>query len=260
MRENLLGNFTEGFYILNIIAKNSNQYSHYSDGHEGLNSLKREKGNMISPEYKFHTYVTTVTILIMYVLIGKVATTLDENHWVLGVLLSALSAFGLYNVVATAVRSFARNVSFFKKHLLGSRYLNGTWVGSFQGSNGEDILTVEYFEQDISHLNIRGHAIKTDGNVYATWNSIATSINEKNGQLTYTYICDPHEGQGEYRGVGVFVFERRAFHLPPEFINGYSADLTDGEKGRNREKRTCDKLLDLNEAIDRAKKFSQEGV
>ncbi|WP_143247541.1 hypothetical protein [Agaribacterium haliotis] len=192
----------------------------------------------------------------MYFIISKLMPVIishESTKTYLMPLASLLSAFGLYGLFAKTLNSFARKWPWLKRHLLGPSYLAGTWAGKFVNTQGEEKITVEYFEQTISSLTIRGEAFNTDGTTYAQWTSVATSINASDGILTYTYTCDSHIDYSTFQGIGVFSFERKAPNLPPTFIKGYSADITDGVKTENREKRIADELLDSHEAYEIAK-------
>lgn len=211
----------------------------------------------MTPEHKFHSYVTTLTIIVMYFIVAELVPMIDTagtSATYLKPLVSVLSAFGLYGLFAKILNSVARNWIWLKKHLLGPSYLSGTWAGKFMNEQGEEKVTVEIFEQTISSLTIRGEAFNADGSTYAQWTSIAASVNESSGVLTYTYTCDSHIDYSTFQGIGVFSFERKGPHLPPNFIKGYSADIKDGVKTENREKRISEQLLESHEAYELAKK------
>ena len=210
----------------------------------------------MTPEQKFYGYVTTATIIVMYFIIIKLVPALDnfqDGAAYLKHIVSILSAFGVYNLLAKILSTAARNWKWLKKHLLGSSYVDGTWAGKFTTDNNEEKITVEFFEQTISSLTIRGEAFNSDGTTYAQWTSVASSINAIDGVLTYTYTCDSNVEYSTFQGIGVFKFERKGAHLPPIFIKGYSVDIKDGVKFENREKKISDDLLELEEAYTRAK-------
>lgn len=210
----------------------------------------------MSPEQKFHSYVTTATIFVMYVLISKLFPEIDNvgtaSKYVTPVV-TILSAFGIYNLLAKLLLSASRNLKWLKKYLLGATYLDGTWAGEFINSRNERIITIEVFEQTISSLIIRGEAFNQDGTTYAQWSSVACSINSQDGVLTYTYTCDSNMNYSVFQCLGVFKFDRKASHLAPKFIKGYSVDITDGVKTENRERKISDDLHELHEAFKMVK-------
>ncbi len=210
----------------------------------------------MSPEKTFHSYVTTATIFVMYILITKLFPEIDNVGTAseyLMLVITIFSAFGVYNLLAKLLLSIARNWKWLKKHLLGATYLDGTWAGEFINSKDEKITTIEVFEQTISSLIIRGEAFYEDGTTYAQWTSVACSINSQDGVLTYTYTCDSSKDYSIFQGLGVFKFERKASHLAPMFIKGYSVDIPVGVKTENRERKISDDLHELHEAFEMVK-------
>jgi len=210
----------------------------------------------MTPEYKFHAYITGFTVTLMYLMITQVIPIFDGLKFgsiSVQPVIAILSTAGIYGSLSSILMGLSRNVNWFKKHLLGSRYLNGTWIGKFTIENDERIYTVETFEQTISSLKIRGHAFHEDGKTFAQWESVAESIKEKDGVLTYTYTCTRNQDIFSIEGIGVFKFERASSHLPPTHIFGYSADLTDGIRNENREKKISDKLLPVDKGLQLAK-------
>ena len=206
----------------------------------------------MTPEQKFNSYVTVATIMVMYLMIDNIAPLLNK-FGIAKPIVTLLSAVGVYNLFAKILSSMTRNLLPVKKHLLGASFLNGTWAGEIKGANNEKIITVEFFEQTLNHLVIRGEAFKENGDSYAQWISKATFINESDGVLTYTYSCDKNDDNSSFQGVCVFNFERSSSHVAPNYIKGYSTDVVDGVRGCNREFRISEELLTLSKALELAK-------
>jgi hypothetical protein len=205
----------------------------------------------MTPEQKFHSYVTSATVFLMYLVVELLLPFLDKignDSVYVKPIISALSAIGMYTLLAVILNVLSRRSISLKKHLLGSSFLNGTWVGKFVNTRGEVKITVEIFEQTISSLVIRGDAFNEDGTSYASWVSTSSTINSNDGVLTYTYTCDSFMDYSVFQGIGVFKFERKGEYLPPTYIKGYSVDITDGVKTENREKKISDSLYELHEA------------
>ncbi|WDE06723.1 hypothetical protein SG34_007410 [Thalassomonas viridans] len=203
-------------------------------------------------EHKFHSYITVFTVVVMYFMIQRVAPLIN-GYDIAKPVAAFISAVGIYNIFAKILLAISRNWLWLKKHFLGASFVNGTWVGKFTNSNNETIFTVEYFDQTLNYLVIRGEAFRENGESYAQWLSKATHINEADGVLTYTYTCDKDEVKSTMQGVCVFSFQREAAHLPPSFMKGYSADLVDGVRDSNSETKVSDSLVPLQEAITLAK-------
>lgn len=215
----------------------------------------------MTPEQKFHSYVTSVTVFVMYFLIEKLTpyfNQIEHGSDYIKPIVSILSAFGVYTLLAQLLITVSRNWQWLNKFLLGANYLNGTWVGNFTNNRGEKKITVEFFEQNLSSLVIRGESFNIeDGSTYAQWTSTASSINVVDGVLTYTYTCDSNVDYSTGQGIGVFKFEREGSHMPPTFIKGYSVDITDGVKSENREKKISDNLYELQEIYEIAENYSE---
>jgi hypothetical protein len=210
----------------------------------------------MKPEHRFHSYVTTATVMAMYFVIQHVMPLLRLNPTLepylkpIGTLLLSL---GVYNFFATLLRAVAKRFKFVKRHLLGPHYLNGTWIGKFQAIDASTVFTVEHFEQTLSSLKIRGQAFSEDGQSYAYWNSVSETIDVESGILTYTYKCDKTDNKVSFQGVCVFQLERADEESPAERMRGYSADLVDGRRIENREKKVSEDLLSFDEGLRLAK-------
>jgi hypothetical protein len=133
--------------------------------------------------------------------------------------------------------------------------VNGTWVGKFHSSSRGTIYTVEHFEQTLSSLKIRGQAFDASGVRYALWFSISSNIDEASGLVSYTYNCDKDADKGSFQGVAVFYFERPDERSAPLYMAGYSADLIDGQRTENRERKISEDLLPFEAALIEAKKY-----
>jgi hypothetical protein len=212
----------------------------------------------MKPEHRFHSYVTSATVMVMYFAIQKLLPLLqlepnvDSYLKPVGALLLSI---GVYKLLATTLLGFARKLQFVKRHLLGANYLNGTWVGKFEASDSSIVYTVEHFEQTLSSLKVRGQAFRESGESYAQWNSTSETIDEISGLLTYTYNCDKTNEKGSFQGVCVFQFEREDETCFPTRMRGYSADLVDGIRTENNESKISDDLLPFAMAVSAAKQI-----
>lgn len=186
----------------------------------------------------------------MYFVIQNLLPLIDDSTYPHLKLASALLlSVGIYKLLATTLQSTARKKNFVKRHLLGAKYVNGTWVGKFKASDGTFVYTIEHFEQTLSSLKIRGEAYRYSGELYAQWISLSETIDEVAGSLTYTYNCDKPIDKGSFQGVCVFQFERSNETCGPDRIRGYSADLVDGVRTPNYEEKISEKLLPFGEAL-----------
>lgn len=166
-----------------------------------------------------------------------------------------LLSLGIYKLFAVILLGFTRKLGFVKRHILGASYVNGTWIGKFTSSDESIIYTVEHFEQTLSSLKVRGQAFRVSGASYAQWTSQSETIDEIAGLLTYTYNCDKTNEKSSFQGVCVFQFERQDETRGPTRIRGYSADLTDGVRTTNQEKKISDDMLSFEDALQEAKQL-----
>ena len=206
----------------------------------------------MKPEHRFHSYVIAATVTAMYFVMRHVVPLLNHRTDLapyLGPVATLLLSVGVYKLLATLLLASSKRLKRVKRHLLGPHYLNGTWVGKFQAADASTIYTVEHFEQTLSSLKIRGQAFTEDGQSYAYWNSLSETIDADAGLLTYTYNCDKNDDKGSFQGVCVFQFERADEGSPAVRMRGYSADLVDGKRTENREKKVSEDLLPFDEGL-----------
>jgi hypothetical protein len=206
----------------------------------------------MNPEHKFHLSVTIVTVIFMFYVIDFVVPRLtfstELNQYIKPVVM-IFSTVGVYKILATLFVGLAKHWNWVNRWLLGAHYLGGTWVGSFKSASGEIIRTVEHFEQSLSTLKIRGQAFNELGESYALWNSVSENIDAVSGLLTYTYRCDKDSEKNSFQGIGVFHFQRADSSCAPTSIRGYSADLIDGKRTQNEERKYSEKLIDFNQVL-----------
>ncbi|PTX59466.1 hypothetical protein C8N46_10954 [Kordia periserrulae] len=67
-------------------------------------------------------------------------------------------SLGIYRFIAYIFLLLLKNIRFIRKFFLDPKYLEGTWVGFYIGSNNQVKFIVERFEQDLEILRIRGTA------------------------------------------------------------------------------------------------------
>lgn len=210
----------------------------------------------MTPEYKLHLHVTVVTVVLMFYVVDLVVPRLtfspELNHYIKPLVI-VFSTVGIYRAFAVLVVGLAKRWNWVKRWLLGPYYLGGTWVGSFKSASGETIRTVEHFEQSLSTLKIRGQAFNELGESYALWNSVSENVDAVSGLLTYTYNCDKDSEKYSFQGIGVFHFQRTDSSCAPTSIRGYSADLIDGKRTDNEERKYSERLVDFNDVLLAAK-------
>lgn len=217
---------------------------------------------------KFHGLVTTLTVLVMYAVMVYVVPRVPAvqqalsspagSHAEKAVALAAggLGSVGVYQTIAAALRWLFNRLRWVRRLVLGPAYLEGTWIGRYlEDVNGTDEKrwTVEHFEQTLEGLVIRGYSFDANGKEVANWASQATLIEAERGKLTYSYTCKKHPNK-EFSGLAEFNFQRPSVFKAPTELNGFAADLTDGLRDQNRERKLSNEQVDVKAAFESAKK------
>jgi hypothetical protein len=145
-----------------------------------------------------------------------------------------VASLGLYRAISAALLGVFRRSLWFRRRILGPVFLEGTWVG-FLAHGGSHHFTVEWIDQESGETKIAGREFDASGHAYATWKSAASSVDVGNSRLTYAYSCDIFVQNSGHNGLAVFELVPRGKRKPPHVLDGYSADLTNGNKNTNRE-------------------------
>jgi hypothetical protein len=228
--------------------------------HRRLQLLSRKGQSLypyliMKPELKFHSYVTALIVVIMYFFIQTLLplvklNVLNDNYEFFVKLLSTLLlSIGLYTLLATISLSATRKFKCVKRYFLGGSYLHGTWIGKFQIEDKSFVYTVEHFEQTLSSLKIIGIARHTSGDFYARWHSVCETIDEISGLLTYTYNCDKTDDKFSIQGICNFQFDREDETSGATGLEGYSADIVNGIRTMNSEKKLSEDLIQFDKAF-----------
>ena len=147
---------------------------------------------------------------------------------------SALLSFGVYSVTyRMSFWIFSKSI-FIRQVILGETYLEGTWVGYYE-VNGEPRFTVEVIRQHSGETLISGREFDTNGRTRASWTSDTVSIDERRMRLVYAYTCELFHEKHVQQGLGAFSIIVEKPGGPPTKLDGYSVDLTDGERNPNTE-------------------------
>lgn len=186
---------------------------------------------------KYNSYrgaIFTVTTAIVFYIWSELqpwlVSMIGVHRVIVPIILGGAISLGLYKMVLTAAETIVLKCKWAKKWVFGSSYLDGTWVGSYRGLNGEPRYYIEKFEQDFDSLIIRSECYKEDLSFKGTWISTDVSINVDKGQLAYTYETNMKENTHENIGFSTFEFERDRKDKPPKRLYGFSSDLHVGKK------------------------------
>jgi hypothetical protein len=221
---------------------------------------------------RFNITVTTATVIVMFGIIEFLLPTLQASTLptklsqyfpsispatlaeTTKLIVTPLATLGTYTLLAKMLGWVIGRVPLLKRLIFGPVYVEGTWVGRFTASN-QARWTIECFEQNLDGVVIRGQARNSNGTIYATWTTSSVAVDPDKGELTYSYECDLTGTTFRQQGIGFFHFERESSAKPPHRIEGYSVDVTNGERSPNTEMKISDRAMSSDEAFTRARQL-----
>src|SRR5580658_7616321 len=198
---------------------------------------------------------TALTVTVMYSAIGLLGPWIGKlplpQALAVGIagVLASLSAYKLF---AAGLFNFFRRSLRLRRFVLGPSFLEGTWGGHYV-RNGAHRFTIEVFDQEGGTTTIQGREIDDTGATRASWHSDAVSIDLANMRLVYAYTCDVFERRNQQQGLAVFSLISQKKGAPATILDGYAADLIDGDKDPNREHKISDGITTDAEALRQAR-------
>jgi len=195
---------------------------------------------MKTPEFIFHSIVISLTTLIIFSIWTLITDHIEQNP-LLSIMFSGIISLGFYRFIYTILLIIFRKLKCFKKLILQSSYIEGTWVGFFIDNQNKPKFFVEIFEQDLSELIIKGKSFYDSGSYQGTWISDNVAINSRLGEMTYTYKASMIGNTFVNPGIAHFDFERKSKFSPPEKMIGFSSDLFNPKKLKAFELKISDK-------------------
>lgn len=117
------------------------------------------------------------------------------------------------------------NITWIKKKVFGSSYLEGKWIGCYRGLDGNPNYYIEYFEQTFDGLVIRGKCFSSTLEYKGCWISDRVIVDDVKGIITYTYETDMINSTHKNQGLATFNFGRKSAKICPETLFGFSSDI-----------------------------------
>jgi hypothetical protein len=185
----------------------------------------------MTPEGKFHAYVTTATVAVMFVAVTWI------QPWLRGLPITAqafvaavtlLATRSIYELLASILHRLARRSLTLNRWLLGPGYLRGTWVGSLIGKGGDTRILVEHYDQDLEGLVVRGRSYTQTGDPHAEWHTLATRVQPKEGLLFCFYLTRIYTHTSPAEGVGRYQFVLGKGSNGPVGLSGHVVDTDNG--------------------------------
>jgi len=173
-------------------------------------------------------------------------------------LLAILASIALYRGIAKGIYYILGTWLWLRKKLLGEEFLEGTWVGSIRREPLE--YTIERYRQNKGILEIEGDSFLENGSPRSHWRPTAVRVDLTNRKLVYAYTRDIEGNRQSHEGVASFQLKWGKGELSAcDRLEGYAADLTDGNRDANSEYKLSDKWLGREKALEEAiKRFSKQ--
>jgi hypothetical protein len=200
---------------------------------------------------------TVLTVTLMFFAIGFVAPWVRElpipqavAAWAGGAVLS----LGSYKLIASGLFAIFRRSLWLRKFVLGTSFLEGTWVGHYV-HQGMHRFTKEDFDQERGTTKILGREFDDKGVTRASWSSDAVSIDIEKMQLIYAYTCNVFGSKNQQQGLAFFRLVVPRKGAPANVLDGYSADLIDGDRDPNKEYKISDGKVSDEDALKEARRI-----
>jgi hypothetical protein len=193
---------------------------------------------------KYDVCIITVTTTVVF-LIWKFIDTLftGTNKDILLCMLGFISSVGTYKAIVLFFHSAIKMCEPVKMFFLGNEYLNGIWIGYYIGASGSKRYIVEYYEQDLHKIQIRGHSYNEQLELHSSWASTSVTIDEGKGKIFYTYSVNSLGDNINNIGCAEFDFERKGYCKYPSIIQGFSTDIQIGKRIKSYEEKLNDKKM-----------------
>lgn len=164
-----------------------------------------------------------------------------------------LVSFPVYRTLSSLLSGVLRSWAWLRRRVLGPESLEGTWVGCIRREPRE--YTVELFKQKDGLLEVTGDSYLEDGTPRAHWESKSARVDIAGRRLVYAYSCSIEGVAHDHEGVASFRLEWDGVSDsgPPNRLEGYSADLTDGERDANTEFKVSNDWLEKYAALEKAR-------
>lgn len=166
----------------------------------------------------------TITLLL-----PKLAPLGVTYKW-LGSAIALVASAGVYHFLANVLSSILGRVRWLREKLYGEMYLEGTWVGYFKGHGGDIRLFVERYKQSLIALNIQGNSYTEQGAPHANWTSETAHFDSERGVLHYFSQTNILSRKGPEESVCRLNVQPDPNGGPPCSMEGYAADLVDGNR------------------------------
>lgn len=209
----------------------------------------------MSPSAQFNAILAGSTVLVMYFLVtyvGPLLKSASSDYPFLLPIAAFLTSVGVYRLLTMGFRWLMERWEWLRKLALGPDYLNGTWIGWFRGHSNEFRYMIEYFEQDLDTLVIRGYSFTSDKKRHGNWHSTSYSIDSKTGKLRFTYDFNVCAQNRPTFGLNESLFHRKSKRHAPDSLHGLAQDLNDETRIPVQSVKVSNQLLPIEDALELA--------
>jgi len=216
---------------------------------------------------KFGLLSATMTVAAMYFAIIYLLPEITI-HPSLKLAATIVSSLILYRLIATGMFGLFNRWLWLRKIFLGEEFIEGTWVGRIRREPVE--YTVEEYRYRKGRIEIEGRSFLEDRTPRSHWDSTAASVDVGHRKVFYAYACRVEGADRPPEGVASFNMQwEDSTKRSCDRLEGFAADLTDGEKDPNSEHKVSDRWIGFEKGLDAAlrifknkaaKKYMQNNV
>ena len=192
----------------------------------------------------------TITVLLMYSGVIWVHP-LVEGYPEIKFLGTVILSVALYRLVASGAYFVLSKSLWLRKQVLREEFIEGTWVGKIRRDPIE--YTVEEYRFRNGVIEIEGRSFLEDKSPRSHWNSTAVGLDIGNRKLVYAYECRTEGKERSPEGVALFRLQWENKDLSScDRLEGFAADLSDGNKDSNTEHKVNDEWLGFEKGLEQA--------
>ncbi len=192
----------------------------------------------------------TVTVVVMYFSILHILPK-TAIHPSLKLAAAVFSSLIIYRLIGTVLFELFNRWLWLRKLLLGEEFIEGTWVGRIRRTPIE--YTVEEYRYRKGRIEIEGRSFLEDKTPRSHWESTAASVDIGNRKIFYAYACRIECKTRPPEGVASFNMQwEDSSKRSCDRLEGFAADLTDGEKDSNTEYKVSHRWMGFEKGLDEA--------
>ena len=166
-------------------------------------------------------------------------------------IVAGITSVGTYSFLTRAFLYIFGKIRWLRKLILGDAYIEGTWVGFYK--HGDlNRFTIEFINQQSKKTIVHGREFDEHGNARGRWTSDLIKVDGFERYLEYSYICRMHNSKSLHEGLAHFDILLQTPSSPPYILEGYSADLIDGDKDPNKEYKIAETVIRDEDALREA--------